>query len=94
MPSMFQIEKKNHHNNIMESLPLTLPDQMLQVHKVLHMLQHLEVQLRHYSDFPVQVLFLETALNKENKVAKVISNGSWIGIQIMYRKAFESNRES
>ena len=70
------IQKKNHRNNIMEYLPLTLPDQMLQVHKVLHMLQHLEMQLRHYSDFPVQVLFLETALNKENKVAKVISHGS------------------
>lgn len=58
-------------NNIIEYLPLTLPDQMLQVHKVLHMLQHLEVQLLHYSDFLAPALFLETTLNNENEMLKL-----------------------
>ena len=57
-----------------EYLPLTLSDQMLQVHKVLHTLQHLEVQLLHYSYSPVLGLFLKTALNDTNEIAKVISN--------------------
>lgn len=43
---------------------------MLQVHKVPHMLQHLEMQLHHYSDYSVLGLFLETALNHENLIAK------------------------
>lgn len=51
----------------MEYLPLTLPDQMLQVHKAPHMLQHLEMQLLHYSDYPVLGLSLETALNNGNE---------------------------
>ena len=69
-PMSLSSHENNRHENTMDNLPLILPYQMLQVHKVLHMLQHLELQLLHYRYYPVLGLLLETALNSRNMVAK------------------------